>query len=501
MGKQAAPLTRLEAHAAVRLDALAGALFDSTGLPLRRTGAERHRRFSLAKCVKGLASYLTTRINPSFQECLVRVVESEAELTFEVAQLSGAKGANTRRVFAAPLSRLVDVVSNSVIERDTVVFAHLPSSLHPAAESGDTTTAADALTGRPSPPVAAAAAAAPCAPAVSRKEEIISTLFSAYGDIGLHLVFRAAHRVADSSRRSSPARAAAAGGTGAAYTRVELRFVSADERNAWLSFCADAYLGLLLDSIRTNRDTVFVAADGDGAIASAAAAGGDGAVRLEKPSEEAVENFIDFFLSAAAKGDAAVAGGFDPLALPSGGHVRVRDSDGTLHSREAAVERVDGVDEAGMPVVRTFFVVRRKRWSGKQEVLRIALESLHASADDDLSGAAFYLEYPRAAMAVVGHAAAAAAGVPRTTIAEQLRAVGAVQQTFAGSTDVEGEHAMVTLECDAGSFAVRRQWLEWFEAAVGRPVIYLSVARRERETAAPVRQGQPSGLLGDRIVW
>ncbi|KAG5474884.1 hypothetical protein LSCM4_04063 [Leishmania orientalis] len=319
--ERANSLTWLEAHAAVRLCTLTGKSFDCYGLPLRQSHKDRRARFSLIKSVKGLASHLTTRINPSFQECLIRVVESESDLTFEVRQLSGGNCARGQLLFAAPLTTLLDVVSDSVTERDTVIFAHLPSSFQPAAENSSYVAPVDASTNRRAPRTANTPRTT-----VPRKK-IVSTLFSAYGDIGLDLVFRAAQADAVNLRRSSSSlssvsHSAAASGSGAPYTRVRLRFVSTKERNAWLSFCAEAYLGLLLDSIRTDRDTVFVVDENDHPSLTAAASPSTTAVprgdvlEIEKPTEEAVGCYIDFFLSVSAKGNTGGGSNGDATLLP-----------------------------------------------------------------------------------------------------------------------------------------------------------------------------------------
>ncbi|KAG5474546.1 hypothetical protein LSCM1_03333 [Leishmania martiniquensis] len=311
-GERAKPLTWLEAHAAVRLYTLTGKSFDCYGLPQRQSSKDGRARFSFIKCVKGLASQLTARVGSSFEECLIRVVESGNDLTFEVRQLSGGNCAREQLLFVAPLSTLLDVVSDSVIERDTVVFAHLPSSFQPAAEHSSYVVPVAASVRRRAPRTADTIRST-----ALRKKKIISTLFSAYGDIGLDLVFRAAQADAVNSRRSSSSlssasHTAATGGGSAPYTRVRLRFVSTKERDAWLSFCAEAYVGLLLDSIRTGRDTVFVVDEGDHSSPAAAASPfaavpRSDVVDIEKPTEEAVECYIDFFLAASAKGDVSGA--------------------------------------------------------------------------------------------------------------------------------------------------------------------------------------------------
>lgn len=536
-------ITRLEAHAAVRLDLLLGKSFDCYGLPLRRSGKDRGHHFSFIKSVKGLASYLTTRINPSFQECLVRVVELESDVRFEVRQISAGRGTRARLLFAASLSTLVDVARDSVIEKDTVVFSQLPTSLHPTEESGGApgtsggnasgtaaaTAAASSSDGRlhPPPPSQGQRTASPSGRshshtggAASRKEELISTLFSAYGDIGLNLVFHAARGEEEKStqrRHASSSSAAAHGGTGGSnsaarpYTRAGLRFVSTAERNEWLTFCGEAYMGLLLDSIRTNRDTVYVPDDSGAAAGAAVATGGaaDG-FQLDKPSEEAVENYIDFFLSARTKADGGNNGNpnagsgsnaeMDPLLVPFGGALRIRGADGSLHLRSVHVEQVDEVDDAGLPVVRGYLVFRRKRWPGKYTSRRIPLEGLQVYAEDDQTGSSFFLEFVYQGKFAAEHASASSRS-ERTSTANELFALGAVQQSFLSGTELAGEQDAVALECETGSFAARRQWLQWVEVSLRKPVVYLSVLRRKAAAQKPVELGPRDGLLGDRVVW
>lgn len=215
------------------------------------------------KSGKKSGSYLTTRINRSFQAYLIRVVVLESNLTFEVRELAGGKSAKGRLLFVAALSPLVDVASGTVMERDAAVFAHFRSPFHSAAGHSNVLALLDASTNRNAPCTATTSS-----PSVSKKEEGIATLSSADGGIGLLLVFRAAQADAgnprhSSSKSSSTSHTAAPGGGGVPYTRVRQCFVSTEERNVWMSFCAEAYLGLLLDSTRTGRDAFFVADDGN----------------------------------------------------------------------------------------------------------------------------------------------------------------------------------------------------------------------------------------------
>ncbi|AYU80474.1 hypothetical protein, unknown function [Leishmania infantum JPCM5] len=486
----ASSLTWLEANAAVRLDTLNSKSFDCYGLPLRQSGKDGRPRFSLMKSVKKLGSYLTTRINRSFQACLIRVVESESNLTFEVRELAGGKFAKGRLLFVAPLSTLVDVASDSVMERDAAVFARFRSPFHSAAGHSNVLVPLDASTNRNAPCTAITSSSS-----VS-KEEGISTLSSAYGGIGLLLVFRAAQANAvnprhSSSKSSSASHTAAPGGGAVPYTRVRLCFVSTGERNTWMSFCAEAYVGLLLDSVRTGRDTVFVA-DDDNHPSSVAATSlsisavtrGD-IVHTEKPTQEAIACYIDFFLSVSAKGDACGGsnGSIDRIGVPLKGLLKVRGADGALHNREVQVERMDGVNDARLPAAREFLVLWRKRWFGKQVDERIELETLAVYAKNDLSGTAFYLEFPHTAAGMAGDGAAST---------ERTSLLGPMEPTEA--------HGMMTLECEAGSFSRRLQWLQWLEATLKRPVIFLSVERREAQTPVSAEQGLPNELPRNRVV-
>ncbi|KPA85066.1 hypothetical protein ABB37_01483 [Leptomonas pyrrhocoris] len=540
-GNAATSLTRLEAHAAVRLDPLQGKTFDCYGLPLRRPGKDQRVRFSFIKSMKGLASYLTTRINPSFQECLICVVETESDVRFEVRQISNGKGTRARVLFSASLSALVDVARDSVIEKDTVVFSQLPSSFQPADDGARTPAvsseaAADrrrtGVTSTTSPHHSQQQQRQPSRSptpnhhhhhskrAASKKEELISTLFSAYGDIGLTLVFHDArsdedrlthHRHRSSSFPSASHGGGSSGGSSSRpYTRIGLRFVSTVERNEWLSFCGEAYMGLLLDSIRTNRDTVYIPDDhSSGARAAApSTVNGSDTFHLAKPPDEAVENYIDFFLSARTKADGNTnsnnhhndsGGEADPLLVPFSGALRIRSSDGSLHTREVHLEKEDAADDAGARVTRTFLVFRRKGWCGKSNSQRVPLEGLQIYADDDQSGTSFYLEFAYSGKSAAEYNRSSHADL--TAAAKQLYVLGAVQEPFLCGTDLADAQATVTLECEAGSFAARRQWLQWLEIVLKKQVVYLSVARRNAEAQKPVEQDTRNGLLGDRIVW
>lgn len=533
-------LTRLEAHAAVRLDPLLGKAFDCYGLPQRRSDKDQRGRFSFIKSMKGLASYLTTRINPSFQECLIRVVETESDVRFEVRQISNGKGTRARVLFTASLSTLVDVARDSVIEKDTVVFSQLPSTFQPTDEGNSSTLAgssggAAAAEGRRSGKIRSPRSHHHTHNGgASKKEELISTLFSAYGDIGLNLVFHAARVEEDKlthhhrhHRHPSSARGSGGGGggnnTARPYTRIGLRFVSTAERNEWLAFCSEAYMGLLLDSIRMNRDTVYVPDDAAANLSFAAAPTATATnntkpsdtFHLEKPSEEAVENYIDFFLSAHTKADGNtnnnnnnsssnnVSGSHieaDPLSIPFGGTLHIRGTDGSLHTRHVDFEREDDdADEAGLPVTRASLVLRRKRWSGKYESQRIPLAGLQVYADDDQTGTSFFLEFLYRDTSAADRITSSARS-DRTSVTQQLFTLGAVQQQLCG-TQRPGAQDTVTLECETGSFAARRQWLQWLEVVLKKQVVYLSVARRNAEAQKPVGHGTHTGLLGDRVVW
>ncbi|KPI86551.1 hypothetical protein ABL78_4374 [Leptomonas seymouri] len=533
-GTAATTLTRLEAYVAVRLDPLLGKTFDCYGLPLRRSREDQRCHFSFIKSVKGLASYLTTRINPSFQECLIRVVETESDMRFEVRQISNGKGTRARLLFSASLSTLVDVARHSVIEKDTVVFSQLPSTFQPidksvnkpAANSGamaeshrsgtTSTTGTHHNSQRPPQQHKRNKDSHNSHGAASKKEELISTLFSAYGDIGLNLVFHATRAEEDRfthhdhrHHRSSSSHGGGSSGSSHArpYTRIGLRFVSTVERNEWLSFCGEAYMGLLLDSIRINRDTVYIpdSNNGDCAAATSASIGPD-AFHLEKPSEEAVENYIDFFLSARTKTDGKSNNNnngsrteADPLLVPFSGVLRIRSVDGSLHTREVHLEKDDGVDDAGTLVTRSYLVFRLKRRFGKGETQRIPLEGLQVYADDDQVGTSFFLECASSAKSAAELVAPSRAD--RSLTAHQLYTLHAVQQSFLCGTELTGSQHTVTLECEAGSFAARRQWLQWLEMALKKPVVYLSVARRNVVAQKPVEQDTHNGLLGDRVVW
>jgi hypothetical protein len=525
----ATSLTRLEAHAAVRLDPLLGKTFDCYGLPRRRTDKDHRGRFSFIKSVKGLASYLTTRINPSFQECLVSVVETESDMLFEVRQITNGKGTRPRVLFSASLSTLVDVARDSVIEKDTIVFSQLPSQFQPTEENGSTQAVSSAATAAGGPVLGTARSRHRShsghhhthnSGAASRKEELISTLFSAYGDIGLNLVFHVVRtdedRFTHTRRHHHHASASHGGASGCSttrpYTRIGLRFVSTAERNEWLTFCLEAYMGLLLDSIRTNRDTVYVPDDnGNRSFIGAAASEGNGGAdvfRLEKPSEEVVENYIDFFLSARTKTE-----GYpnntnnrsrtetDPLLVPFSGVLRICYSDGSLHTREVHLAKEDEADEAdGAAVTRTYLVFCRKRWSGKSESQRIPLEGLQVYADDDQTGTSFFLEFPCPDSSAAEHLAASGQ-VDCATASSRLLMLGAVQRSFLCGTELAGEQNTVTLECETGSFAARRRWLQWLEMALKKQVMFLSVARRNAEAQKLVEHDTHNGLLGNRVVW
>ncbi|CBZ28668.1 hypothetical protein, unknown function [Leishmania mexicana MHOM/GT/2001/U1103] len=376
------------------------------------------------------------------------------------------------------------------MQRDAAVFAHFRSSFHTAAGHSNVLAPLDASTNRNAP-----CTATPSSSSVSKKE-VIHTLSSAYGGIGLLLVFRAAPANAvnprhSSSTSSSASHTAVPGGGAVPYTRVRLCFVSTEERNVWMSFCAEAYLGLLLDSVRTDRDAVFVVDDDKHPSSVAATSPSISRVtrgkmaHIEKPTQEAIACYIDFFLSGSAKGDASGGsnGSIDRIGVPLKGLLKVRGADGALHNREVQVERTNSLNDARLPAARAFLVLRRKRWFGKQVDGRIELEKLAVYADNDLSGTAFYLEFLHTAAGMAGDGAAST---------EQPSLLGPMGPT--------GAHRMVTLECEAGSFSRRLQWLQWLEATLKRPVIFLSVARREAQTPVPGEQGLSNELSGDRVV-
>ncbi|CAG9577417.1 hypothetical protein LMJF_28_2940 [Leishmania major strain Friedlin] len=141
---------------------------------------------------------------------------------------------------------------------------------------------------------------------------------------------------------------------------------------------------------------------------------------------------------------------------------------------------MDGVNDARLPPARAFRVLRRKRWFGKQVDERIELETLAVYVSNDFSGTAFYLEFPYTAAGMAGDGAAS----PECT-------------SLLGPMEPTGAHGMMTLECEAGSFSCRLQWLE---ATLKPPIILLSVARREAQTPVPAEQGLPKELLRDRVV-
>lgn len=470
--------THLEAHAAVRIDELSGKGYDCCGLPVRRPGRERAGRFSVARSIKGLASYLTTRINPSYQECLVRVVDTLGELRLEVRQLSTGRGTVGRVVFTASFSALVDVSRDSVIEKDTVVFSQLPSSFQPMVENSSFI----------SPIEEAKYPHSSSSAPVSKGEELISTLFSAYGDIGLNLVFYTAADASIPNRSSNSGNNDCGGRAARLYTKIGIRFVSTAERNEWMSFCAEAYGALLLDAIRSGRHTVF------NVHPNAASAQLGSAAALSKPSEEYIERYIDIFLSTNGRTEPAVeprSSATVSLVAPLGGVLQVLDGSGVGHRCEVQLRREEVADISGLMEPHDYLIFTRGHWRRRQETQRILLTSIKVYADDDQSGCIFYLDFPRSS-----HLPPVASDG-----AVRVDSVEAVQQSFLSADELLRAREVVTLECDAGSFANRRLWIQWLERITQKPVIYLSSVRREMEKQVSKGQYSRNGLFGDRGAW
>lgn len=512
-------LVRLEAHAVVRLAELSDEGYDCYDLPIERSRSAERKDHSFGKKVKTLASYLTARINPAFQECQVIVVESMQGLAFEVHSVVPARGQGggsvDRPVYTAPLATLLDVSTDSVVEKDNVVFTRLPHSFAPGDE--------DSSVVRP----VVQEKAAP-----HKRGEIMTTLFSAYGDIGLRLTFRA-------PRRGGP--------RGKPLTRVDLRFVCTAERNTWMSFCGEAYVGLLVDSIRNRERRICPPA----VVAAAAKVVGArhhrrsppgaslGAAPPTPPSRDAVERYIDFFLSAPQRktgggenaggdndgegdGDGAAddcSGGGTPSEPPCGGLLRVCENGGghrarlcrLCHVRDPARDGGGGVDyllvEDAKPTL----------WRGKRASLkrRIPLEGFTVYAEDDLQGSSFFLELHAPPLQRGGdagddhdHARVSCSCPPAASSPSSSFAMGSMSLhsrntalSAAGGEAVVSPLGSTTLQLLSESYASRRQWLRWFERTLGKPILFLSQARREAEMERGLAVKSKTRFLGRDTNW
>ncbi|EPY27041.1 hypothetical protein STCU_05951 [Strigomonas culicis] len=287
-------LIRLSAHAVARLDEVPERKFDSNDLPVRSKSAHHPPKHSAGNPFHKMAAFLTTRLHTlSYQECEVRLIETLDGLHLEVrATASG------RMLYVAPLATLVDVSSDSVIEKDTVVFSQVPDCFSPGVENSSFVV-----------PVGKKKK-----PSTLKKGEIISTLFRAYGEIGLSLTFKAPRET---------------GGVLSAkpFTKVDLRFLSTEERNRWHTFCAEAYMGLLVDSIRTGTETHTSADQGP-------------ALRLPQlPPADVINSYVNFFLSAPGEfeGDHADADGVCVSQVPCAGLLRMGRPGADLQRRRVTL--------------------------------------------------------------------------------------------------------------------------------------------------------------------
>lgn len=455
-------ITRLESHAAVRLDTVSDRHFDRHGLPVRRK-MKRSKRSVFMKSVKRLASYLTMRLNPSYQESHVLVVESFKGLTFEVRTVVGGSE-EAKVVFSVPLSRLVDVTGDSVIEKDTVVFSQLPETYDAVNNSQ-------------------------IQPKKSKKGEIISDLFSAYGEIGLILIFK--------TQNPALRRTAASAAARSSYTKVGLRFVTAEDRNQWLSFCAEAYIGLLLDSIRTGRDSLDLEAP--------ESAGEKDEVEVEEPPLAAVDKYIDFFLAhTPSKLETEMESGVDCITtedVPCGGQLRVGPCGTKGKSCRVAVERVIKHNESGKPVAEEFLVLTPSSFT---RVLRrihrkkMQLKEIKVYAEKEDDGTTFFIERTITKKDHIDDSSSVTRDNESSGQEDSLQREadkGASNALFMG-----GGHTK-TLECHTDSYTDRKKWLLWMESVLHRPTIYLESLSGDAEGRKARAKRSSNTFLGAESTW
>ncbi|CAD2218703.1 hypothetical protein AGDE_04996 [Angomonas deanei] len=385
-------LTRLSARAVVRLDDVSSTSFDHNDLPVDGNKSKSSKKPNIGKMLKGMASYLSSRISLAYQESEVTMKESVGGLLFEVKAV-----ASSRILFQAPLHTLVDISSDSVIKRENITFSELPDTFDPE-EKGNNSFVEPHET-----------------ETALKKGELITTLFRAYGEIGLSLVFKASRVETD---KAEP------------FTKVEMRFLSSTDRDTWQSFCTEAYVGLLLDSIRNPNVTY---SDQDKST-----------VPPQPLSPETVESYIDFFLSGKGGETGAKSGTVQHLnVVPHGGRLLVKG-----HMRKLSVETHSSKEEAGR--AQSYLAIHRssiKQRRGKFPTLRIPLEEIQISAEDESIGTTFYIVHSPPVK-------------PSCTAEETVKLC-----------HFEEMHGSIL--CEAASYDERAIWFKWFNTLLGREVTFL----------------------------